>query len=265
MAQNLKPGQTAETRATIPLDRLPPRKVKLDKLPPRLKNLPVLKPLPRAADLPRSDGTDNSNTQFAILGVWAATRHGVPMERTLALLVKRFTRSQNGNGTWGYNYGTNGNMFGQPAMTCSGLLGLAVGHGLFAGADPTRRTMDKDPAIKNALAALSQHVGKAAPLVRGVRRGRRRVLRFGINHYFLWSLERVGVLFNLSHRRQGLVRLGGRRTGGRPERQRQLGSRRLPWQHPIPNTCFALLFLKRVNLTHDLTNKLDFLADTDGK
>ena len=250
----LKPGATAETRASIPLDRLPPRKVKIDKLPPNLRNLPVLKPLPRATDLPRGDGTDNSNTQFAILGVWAATRHGVPMERTLALLVKRFTRSQNVNGTWGYYYGTNGNMRGMPAMTCSGLLGLAVGHGMFAGAAPTRRTMDKDPAIKKALEALSQHLGKPS------------VNRFDINHYFLWSVERVGVLFNLP-------RIGGKDwytwgAGALVGGQSDNGSWEGGTYHgsgPIPNTCFALLFLKRVNLTRDLTRKLDFLADTDGK
>ena len=31
--------------------------------------------------MPANDGTDNSNTQFATLGLWAAGRHGVPMER----------------------------------------------------------------------------------------------------------------------------------------------------------------------------------------
>ncbi len=35
-----------------------------------------------------------------------------------------------------------------------------------------------------------------------------------------------------------------------------------PGATPVNNTCFALLFLKRVNLTRDLTRKLDFLAET---
>ena len=252
--------QTAEARATIPLDRLPPRKVKIAKLPPRLQQLPVVKPLPSAKELPPGDGTDNSNTQFAILGVWAAGRHGVPNQRTLALLVKRFTRSQNGDGTWGYSFGTNGRMFGSPAMTCSGLLGLAVGHGLVATAGASGRATDKDPAIKKALTTLSNNIGKAMPLGGG----RRRVNRFGINFYFLWSLERVGVLFNLA-------RIGGKDwyawgAGELVDSQRENGSWEgggYPGATPITNTCFALLFLKRVNLTHDLTRKLDFLADTE--
>jgi hypothetical protein len=251
--------QTAEARATLPLDQLPPRKLKLDKLPPKLKNLPVVKTLPKAKDLPRGDGTDNSNTQFAILGVWAAGRHGVPMQRTMALLVKRFTQSQNVNGTWGYHFGTNGHMFGTPAMTCSGLLGLAVGHGLVAGADAGKRPTDKDPALKKALEALSQHVGKPMSFGRGARRQGN---RFAINYYFLWSVERVGVLFNLP-------RIGGKDwyawgAGELVNVQSDNGSWEGGGYHgatPATNTCFALLFLKRVNLTRDLTRKLDFLAE----
>src|SRR5207253_1493547 len=102
--QEKKPAGTVPRKdgdlAMLPYDKLPPRKLPRDQLPKRLKNLPVVQPLPRAKDLPRVDPTDNSNTQFALLGVWAAGRHGVPMERTLALLVKRFRKSQNEDGSW---------------------------------------------------------------------------------------------------------------------------------------------------------------------
>src|SRR5207302_4089676 len=59
-------------------------------------------------------GGDNSNTQFAILGLWAARRHGVPVEKALARADSRFRTSQNGDGGWGYMPvpGMRGGVFG---------------------------------------------------------------------------------------------------------------------------------------------------------
>src|SRR5262249_46856572 len=57
-------------------------------LPAKLNKLPVLQELP-AGQLPR-DSSDNSNTQFAMLALWAAQRHGVPLDRTLARVDRRF-------------------------------------------------------------------------------------------------------------------------------------------------------------------------------
>jgi hypothetical protein len=266
-----KPGtipQKGADRATLPFDELPSRKVPREKLPVRVKDLPVVKPLPSARDLPRSDHTDNSNTQFAILGVWAAGRHGVPMERTLALLVKRFRKSQSTNGAWGYYFSATGNAGGTPAMTCSGLLGLAVGHGLIAGASPSSRPSGKDPAILKGLEALAQHIGKPLgappekPGKKPARRAARPLARSPINLYFLWSVERVGVLYNLRtiaekdwyHWGAELLvdnqdSSGGWHCGGYPGSTFQT------------DTCFALLFLKRANLTRDLSQKLEFLID----
>ena len=88
---------------------------------------------PNVADLIRNrpqfpnapGGDDNSNTQFAILGLWAARRHGVPVEEALSKTEKRF-RSTQQQGGWGYSAS-------QPtvthSMTCAGLLGLAIGIG----------------------------------------------------------------------------------------------------------------------------------------
>ena len=70
--------------------------------------------------------TDNSNTQFAILALWVAQRHDVPMDRTLRLIANRFQTSQNADGSWGYRY-----VFGG---------GNAEGaHGLRRPARPRRR------------------------------------------------------------------------------------------------------------------------------
>jgi hypothetical protein len=74
--------------------------------------------------------------------------------------------------------------------------------------------------------------------------------------YFLWSLERVAMIY-------GLKEVGGRDwyTWGRKfvlPKQDKDGSwkERFPG---VPDTCFALLFLKRVNIVKDLTDKLQRL------
>ena len=67
---------------------------------------------------------DNSITQFALLALWVARKHGVPVEDALERIEKRFLFTQNPqNGGWPYS-GQIGN--GSPSMTCAGLLGLST-------------------------------------------------------------------------------------------------------------------------------------------
>lgn len=74
-------------------------------------------------------GTDNSNTQFGLIAMWVAARHGVPAEDAFALIEARFLTSQNtGDGGWGYSHGAGQGERSTAAMTCAGLLGLAVGQ-----------------------------------------------------------------------------------------------------------------------------------------
>lgn len=71
-------------------------------------------------------GDDNSNTQFAILGLWAARKHGVPVEEAFDLIQQRFLHTQCSNGGWPY---AGRGIPGSPSMTCAGLLGLATAVG----------------------------------------------------------------------------------------------------------------------------------------
>ncbi len=250
---------TSPNAATIPLEQIKSPKLRLEDVPKKLHDVPILQPIPRSKDLPASDVTDNSNTQFAILGVWAAARHNIPMERTLAMLVKRFRTSQNADGSWGYRYQNGGGAQGSPAMNASGLLGLAVGHGLISGVDPAKGPATaKDPAIQAALKSLSMHLDATPPPVRpGRQPGRRMPPRRGpaadTSCYFLWSVERVGVLYNLpiigdsDWYAWGVdILLKGQQNGA--------------WPGGVGNsdTCLALLFLKRANLTHDLSTRIGF-------
>jgi hypothetical protein len=229
-------------------------------LPPPLRQLPVLQPPGKGPQALPPDGTDNSNTQFAILGLWAAGRLNLPLERSLALIVKRFRTSQSPQGGWEYNYNPqSGNM--TPTMTCAGLLGLAVGHGLNASmTDPAAlRRLPADPAIEKGFYALAPVIGTSTGWKKD--RGKQHPLPAG-GMYLMWSLERVGVLYN-RRKIQGrdwydwgaelVVDLqapdGAWRAGG------------YPGPSPIADTCFGLLFLKRANLAQDLTKKLELIFE----
>ena len=193
--------------------------------------------------------TDNSNTQFAILALWMAQRHEIPMRRSLNLIVRRFVSSQNADGTWGYRYRFGGGDNERAlTMTCVGLIGLAVGHGL-AQPQPVGQPV-QDPRIINGLIALSKTIGQPVenppdPPMQ--------------NLYFLWSLERVAVLYNLStigdkdwYRWGAQVLVSNQDTKGHWTGGGYVGS------SSIIDTCMALLFLKRANLVKDLTAKLPF-------
>jgi hypothetical protein len=198
--------------------------------------------------------SDNSNTQFAILALWAAQRYDVPMDRTLRLLVRRFQTSQNPvTGHWHYHFFVGGtDKEWGPQMTAVGLLGLAVGHGMAApvpGA-PVQRQV-KDPAMVKGFVALNRYIGQPA--------GRMQGLPQNISLYYLWSLERVAVLY-------GLEKIGNKdwyRWGAEILVSNQQGGGnwqdgKYPGAVPVTDTCFALLFLQRANLAKDLSEKLPF-------
>jgi len=73
---------------------------------------------------------DNTNSQYAMLGLWTAKQYGLPVGPSLAL-VDRFYRSTQGpDGSWGHRSTAEGALQNRASMTCSGLLGLAVARGL---------------------------------------------------------------------------------------------------------------------------------------
>jgi hypothetical protein len=236
-----------------------PNPVPPNKLPPALQKLPVvemnwLKGRVKA----RNAGGDNSNTQFALLAMWAARRHDVPTEYAHKLGQQRFAISQNGDGGWGYLMGDGS----RDTMTCVGLLGLAMGHGALPGAaKPDDKANLEDPAIREGLRALGRWVGAPA---KGPdpRPGMQ-------NLYLLWSIERVAMLYDL-------------KTIGGKDWYAWGAQTLLPNQQPDghwlgahfhghtdhTDTCLALLFLRRSNLVPDLTENLRlFMAirDPEGK
>jgi hypothetical protein len=212
---------------------------------------------------------DNSNTQFANLALWVARRHGLPVDPALRRVEAHYRRSQNADGGWGYKFmpgfmrpppgappippgvGPNSSM----AMTCAGLLGLAVSHGTRAA-----RVPDKDRTLKTGLLALGGAIGdlprgegddRRGPPILGERQG-------GI-YYGLWSLERVAVALNLE-----TIRKKDWYTWGSAillANQQADGSWHGNYGACGADTCFALLFLRRSNLASDLTAHLGKIKD----
>ena len=228
-----------------------------------------------AKDVPQkkadASDDDNSNTQFAILGLWVARRHGLPADGPLTLVNARFRTSQGADGGWDYKYHT-GSKGKRPTdkstatMTCSGLLGLAAVYGAVGEATLRTRRPDKDDApapklpdpaddrvIRRGLLALSTVVGASVeqrgagaevPILKDSNR----------TFYFLWSLERVAVAY-------GLLTIGGKDWYGwgaevLVSNQKEDGSWQGEFASGGADTCFALLFLKRANLARDLSAML---------
>jgi hypothetical protein len=227
--------------------------VRPDMLKPNLQRLPVVKyqgKLKNQVPRPTHDTTDNSNTQFAMLALWAARRHDVPTDHALLAAYQRFMASQVDDGGWGYHFAKQRST---ASMTCVGLLGLAMGHGaapdfVKAGADPKNLVFKpalEDRDIQRGLQALARNIGDSgatAPMQ---------------NLYFMWSVERVAMLYDLKT-------IGGKDWYGWGSQilvrhQRPEGDWHPSQYHgasPPLNTCFALLFLRRSNLVQDLTNNL---------
>lgn len=230
-------------------------------IPERIKKLPVLgDPEKLKRDMKNYKGpTDNSNTQFAILALLVAARRAdVPIDRSMALVFMRFDNSQNKDGSWGYHYRHGGEERETPnsePMTGVGLLGMAVGHGLAyevygRGKDASKLLLD-DPKIKKGFKALGKHLVQTKD---GKDLNKDAVMR---NLYYLWTVERVAVLFNQRtienkdwYRWGAEFLLNTQQTDGNWTEGKYHDAR------DMVDTCLALLFLKRSNLARELTERL---------
>jgi hypothetical protein len=252
-AKDAKDGKNppAKQKATAPL--------RPEWLKANLQNIPVVRNQGKGKGKVRlAHGSgDNSNTQFALLALWASRRHDIPCEQAIMAAYQRFVSTQNVDGGWGYSNNHSQNTSG--AMTAVGLLGLAMGHGTSPDVvkfdpknpkDSVVRPALEDPRIQNGLKTLSGHIGQ--PIVEG--QLNQLLMQ---NLYLLWSIERVAMLYDLKTINgkewypwgaQILVQ-NQSDTGSWP-------SSLYPGSDASVNTCFALLFLKRSNLVQDLTNNL---------
>ncbi len=261
---------TAQVQQHNNMPRRPGQRRRRDKLAerrPLTKEIEdQLKALNQPAQAPQmSTRDDNSNTQFATLALWVASRYELPVDAALARIDARFRLTQNVDGGWGYipaDLQSNSTS----SMTCAGLLGLAVGHGARKMAEeeskltaPNKkpapnRDLARDPVVRAGLQALGTVVG--VPRGQIPRDAIGQTAHF--DYYFLWSLERVAVAYGLDtignkdwYRWGAELLLGAQDvTGG--------------WGDDI-NTSFALLYLRRTNLAEDLTATLRGMVGDPGE
>jgi hypothetical protein len=237
-----------------------------DKLPKEIQLL-WISVRDAAAFFQELDG-DNSNTQFASLALWVARRRGLPVDDGLLLIEQRFRSTQWDNGGWGYmpakppagakNIQLPPGSGPSAAMSCAGLIGLAVGHGV-RHEKGSPADMKKDKVLKAGLQAVGSTVGtptgdakKAIHLEDG-----------GRAYYYFWTLERMAVLYDLE-------KIGGRDwySWGAEilvHNQKSDGSWQGEFRDGGCDTCFALLFLRRSNVAPDLTKKLSGKVHDPGK
>jgi hypothetical protein len=197
------------------------------------------------------EGSDHSNTQFAMLALWVARRHGMPVDMALKRVEWRFRAYQNAkNGGWGYHGALNpadqaANPNCQPtaAMTCCGLIGLALGN---AVTPPNQaKDLSTDPQVVKALFVVIANLGDT-----GLTRDKLALGSGGKTYYYLWTLERMAVIYNFG-------KIGGKdwyRWGAEVLLANQMEDGSWNGEHQgVVDTCFALLFLKKANVAADLT------------
>ncbi|MBO0700058.1 MAG: hypothetical protein J2P46_16790 [Zavarzinella sp.] len=258
------------------LDDLPKSKdePKKDPKPEEPKGLhPALKKLAGAVPVPPGfrpgPGSvaqwsgDHSNTQFATVGLWCGRRHDVDVTDALNLLEKHYRGCQSGDGGWSYTPAVGGGN-SSPAMTCAGLMGLAIafggknlpGPGRDRGGRPDPDALNKDPAVQAGLKYVGDFIAAA-----GLPRGPRIAPQpddLSRNLYFMWSLERVGMAYGLTTiGKVDWYEWGSNVLVATQQRDGSWASDGFHSGSPENSTAFALLFLGRANLLEDLTAKLN--------
>jgi hypothetical protein len=197
----------------------------------------------------KSDG-DNSNSQYGVLGTWAAkmARLEVPSQYW-QLVQQHWVNAQKSDGGWAY----------RPHEDCSATMtagGIATVFVCFDSLLADRFTRcnvrTEFKPIQNGLKWMDQHFHTA---LRGGLMGH------GDLHYFLYGVERVGLASGYKYfgksdwYKLGAVRLLGLQAGD--------GSWRGKYG-PIVDTAFALLFLARGQ--HAIAfNKLEFKGDWNNR
>ena len=101
---------------------------------------------------------DLSLTQFAVLGLWVARKHHLPVDRSLLLAEAHVRSVQGADGGWAYSeFG----MGPTDSMTCSGLMELAAGRAV--GQSEGGKPETADPQFEKGIQYLAELFDRGVP------------------------------------------------------------------------------------------------------
>lgn len=246
---------------------------------------------PESRPKPAEGPGDNSCTQFAVLGLWTASRSGIDIDQPMAAVAQRFKSTQNADGGWPYTTAVanqGGTAVTNPsgsAMTFAGLFCLTVaranklrkqiedrellsedksksggasGSKKAAASSPKKEDEKKPDAATEAAAKPDEgSVLMKDPLfAKGMQQAGVFVQGGDAARYFLWSTERLGVLLGLD--KFGGVDWFAKGSEALIKSQKMDGS--WPEEHNdkgLSQTSFAILFLRKANLGSDISRLLE--------
>jgi hypothetical protein len=164
---------------------------------------------------------DNSNTQYAVLGLWACAKAGIELPKDAWKDAEaHLSRNQCPDGGW--SYGRPGTGYG--SMTAGGLAALVICMQQLG-----KKTSD-NRLVKNA----KEWLGKNFTVTENPKYGET------WHYYYLYALERAGVLSDTDFfNNNDWYQIGAKYLLGK---QKKDGS----WNNKsVSDTCFAVLFLRR--------------------
>ncbi len=202
-------------------------------------------------EVDKKELTDHSNSQYAVLGVWAAQRDGLEVPvKYWEVVMDYWARKQKADGGWGYGRGGPGHPdTPRASMTAAGIATMFVCKDNLAGSRyaACRGQKEEDTkSIKVGLEWFEKHFEESIGKLNSWW------------YYYLYCMERVGLASG--HKYFGTInwfQAGARRL---LSQQRDSGR----WGNGVSDTAFAVLFLVRGR--HPvLFNKLEFDGDWNNR
>ncbi|MCA9014936.1 MAG: terpene cyclase/mutase family protein, partial [Planctomycetaceae bacterium] len=210
---------------------------------------------PRARPKLGTTPGDNSCTQFAVLGLWTASRSNINIDESMIGVARRFVETQNEDGGWPYAMPKDDKAEpSRNSMTLAGLFCLTVARATKIRS--LQAEQEKDGEKRSAENKEGETLVSDPIFAKGLEMAGKYAA--GINassaRYFLWSTERVGVLL-------GLEKLGdtdwfSKGASALIKTQKEDGS----WEDSrgkLAETSFAILFLRKANLGSDISRMLN--------